>query len=154
MRTEHDKCTTDVFNIGDILYGTSYMYGNITYYYRVVGRTAKRLKLKELQKSYSDPQMRNSISCTSMPVLEYPWDRPSPDGHKVRAFFEGHPYWDGIGADDTVVEADVQCVRYVDSYTDHEEYGPWRYQAKVRGKGKYFPLLEKWDGRSGSEICT
>ena len=139
------------FRVGDILYGTSYMYGIHTYWFVVIGMTSKRLRLRELQCSYESKYMSNvMVEEGCMPILEIPMT-DNPSAKKTRYFAEGYPYWVGerkMG----IYEADVYKTRDVETFYEDGKVSDvikkeWEYEAKVRGAR--FPMLSLWKGETG-----
>ena len=125
----------DNFQVGDILVGKTHMYRTVTYWYKVVRKTKKRLMLKQLDVSYPTQYMSNTPGDACMPVIE-------KDGKYM--CYAGFPYWSGH-MEYAEVQASVERYRF-----DTEK--PWTIAASILGD-EYAPSLTKWNGEPGWVNC-
>ena len=155
---EHDKQNRTVkesgFQLGDILTGQTHCYRTVTYWYKVIGMTAKQLKLEEMQVSYPTEYMSNTPGSQCMPVDEVKCMRPGGEVFSLDYFCPGFPYYPGKRKKE-IVKASIKRFRRIETFPgmDKEDIvSDWIYEAEIIGD-RYAPTLELWDGKPGWVNC-
>lgn len=134
------------FKVGDILWGKTYMYRTMTYWYEIIKVTNKQLTLKRLNVSYPTKYMSNTPGSECYPVLIV---RENEAVYPEYIIDKRFPYHGNLIQYD-LDKAFISRVRSVDIPHDTSEpevFGEWEYYAKLIGD-RYAPFLSLWDGET------
>jgi hypothetical protein len=144
------SCDDTDFKIGDIVSGTTYMYRNQTFWYKIIKMTPKQIELEELPVSYPTEYMSNTPGDECVPVLKFGSE------YYVNPRF---PYWVKDRRPEIIKARPYKVRRYEIHHLKNgktkkviPKNSKWEFRMRIMGN-RWLPSLSHWDEKPGWVNC-